>query len=171
MEKVILVDEKDREIGTEEKQTAHLKPMLHRAFSVHLVNDKNEILLQRRASSKYHCGGLWTNACCSHPRPGEDVLDAAKRRLMEEMGISCEIHKVFDFIYQAELPNGLFEHEFDHVFVGRFSSNPEINKQEVDDWKYIDSNTLLKDMEVNPENYTPWFKIIFKEIIQRNLSI
>lgn len=164
MEKVILVDEQDNELGVMEKMQAHLKPTLHRAFSVFLVNDNNEILLQKRALEKYHCGGMWTNTCCSHPRPGEDVKAAAIRRLQEEMGITCDIHKVFEFIYEAKLPNGLYEHELDHVFFGHFSGEPQINKAEVEAWKYISFDDLTVDVSKNPENYTPWFKVIFKEL-------
>ncbi len=164
MEKVILVDEKDNELGVMDKMEAHMQPTLHRAFSVFLVNDKNEVLLQKRAIEKYHCGGMWTNTCCSHPRPGEDVKVAANRRLEEEMGINCVIVKIFDFIYEAKLPNGLYEYEFDHVFWGSFSGIPNINTAEVEDWKYMNFDDLEQDVTENPENYTPWFKIILKEL-------
>ncbi|WP_346237576.1 isopentenyl-diphosphate Delta-isomerase [Niabella insulamsoli] len=161
---VVLVDERDEALGTMEKMEAHEKALLHRAFSVLLFNEQNEWLLQRRALDKYHCGGLWTNTCCSHPYPDENTKDAAVRRLQEEMGISCRLEKAFDFIYKASFDNGLTEHEFDHVFIGNFSGDPQINTQEVADWKYISSEDLKKDMATHPEDYTPWFKIIIDKM-------
>lgn len=157
---VILVDSNDNEIGSMEKMKTHEQKLLHRAFSVLIFNDKNELLLQQRAIDKYHSGGLWTNTCCSHPRPGESVEDAAKRRLQEEMGFECELKKVFDFIYKADFENGLTEHEFDHVLTGRFSGEPVINKAEVENWKYISIDDLNQNMQDHPEEYTPWFKIL-----------
>ena len=132
MEKVILVDRKDHKIGLMEKQEAHIKGLLHRAFSVFVFNKNNELLLQKRALHKYHSGGLWTNTCCSHPRENENTLDAANRRLQEEMGVSCKLEFKFNFIYKASLDNKLFEHEFDHVFFGFSDNLPQINKEEVD---------------------------------------
>ncbi|MFT4094742.1 MAG: isopentenyl-diphosphate Delta-isomerase [Niabella sp.] len=161
---VVLVDERDRAIGTMGKTEAHEKGFLHRAFSVLLFNSKGELLLQQRAFDKYHCGGLWTNTCCSHPFPDEDILIAAKRRLQEEMGITCRLQKAFDFIYKAGFDNGLTEHEFDHVFFGQFSGVPAINKKEVANWKYIPLYDLKKDRAHHPENYTPWFKIIVEHL-------
>ncbi|MCH5599676.1 isopentenyl-diphosphate Delta-isomerase [Niabella ginsengisoli] len=161
---VILVDENDNAKGTMEKMEAHQKGLLHRAFSVLLFNDKKEWLLQQRALDKYHCGGLWTNTCCSHPFPDEDILHAAKRRLKEEMGIEGELDKAFDFIYKASFKNGLTEHEFDHVFIGQFSDTPNINTQEVADWKYISLSDLKEDLQLHPEKYTPWFKIIIDKM-------
>ncbi|ADY52279.1 isopentenyl-diphosphate delta-isomerase, type 1 [Pseudopedobacter saltans DSM 12145] len=163
-EQVILVNENDEAIGTMAKLGAHLKPTLHRAFSVCLFNDKGEMLLQKRASGKYHCGGLWTNTCCSHPRPEEDTLNAANRRLMEEMGITTELSEVFDFTYQAVFDNGLFEYEFDHVFFGTFSDKPLINTEEVEDWKYLSLEDIRIDLSRNPEKYTPWFKLIIEKL-------
>ena len=132
IEKVILVDKNDNEVGTMEKQEAHVKGLLHRAFSVFIFNDKNELLLQRRAVNKYHSGGLWTNTCCSHPRQNEKTKDAAKRRLLEEMGMRSTLKKQFDFIYKAKLDNNLYEHEFDHVFFGFTNDLPIINQEEVE---------------------------------------
>ena len=134
-EKVILVNNNDTPIGLMEKMEAHEKALLHRAFSVFVFNKNDELMLQQRALSKYHSPGLWTNTCCSHPRVDEPVIDAGRRRLMEEMGFDCEIEKIFDFIYKAELDQGLTEHEFDHVLFGRYNENPEINPKEVKRWK------------------------------------
>lgn len=168
-ELLVLVDEWDNAVGEMSKLEAHEKGLLHRAFSVLLFNDRRELLLQQRAFDKYHCGGLWTNTCCSHPYPDEDVKTAASRRLKEEMGIECALQKSFDFIYKAEFDNGLTEHEFDHVFLGEFSGAPVINKNEVADWKYISLSDLQIDISNHPEKYTPWFKIIMTEIEARQL--
>ena len=164
MEKVILVNELDEPIGEMEKMEAHEKGVLHRAFSVFIFNDKNELLLQKRASSKYHSGGLWSNSCCSHPRSGESIVDAGKRRLVEEMGFSVPLDAVFSFIYKAELDNSLTEHELDHVLIGRYNDAPEMNLDEVEDWDYVDLESLESDMSDHPENYTEWFKIIFDRV-------
>lgn len=167
MEYVILVDENDQEIGQMEKMEAHEKALLHRAFSIFLFNDKNELLLQQRAHSKYHSGGLWTNTCCSHPRAGETVLEAANRRLMEEMGIEAEMQSEFSFIYRAELDNDLTEYELDHVVLGTFNGEPVINPEEVAAWKYVSMKEIEADMKANPENYTAWFRIVFDEVHNR----
>lgn len=167
MEYVILVDENDQEIGQMEKMEAHEKALLHRAFSIFLFNDKNELLLQQRAHSKYHSGGLWTNTCCSHPRAGETVLEAANRRLMEEMGIEAEMQPEFSFIYRAELDNDLTEYELDHVVLGTFNGEPVINPEEVAAWKYVSMKEIEADMKANPENYTAWFRIVFDEVHNR----
>ncbi len=161
-EKVILVDKNDNQVGLMPKLEAHEKGVLHRAFSIFIFNSKYELLLQKRASSKYHSGGLWTNTCCSHPREGEDILDAANRRLDEEMGIKTSLRKVYDFIYKAELDNQLTEHEFDHVFYGVFDNNPILNKDEAEDFKWVDMETLNNDIIKNEDNYTVWFKIAFE---------
>tara|TARA_B100000941_G_scaffold196802_1_gene142685 strand:- start:740 stop:1258 length:519 start_codon:yes stop_codon:yes gene_type:complete len=161
MESVILVDEKDNQVGLMPKLEAHQKGLLHRAFSVFIFNSDYKLLLQKRASSKYHSGGLWTNTCCSHPRDGEDVIDAANRRLNEEMGIKTSLRKVFDFIYTAELDNNLIENEFDHVFYGVYDIDPIINKEEAEDFKWVDMKTLKNDIENNKDQYTVWFKIAF----------
>lgn len=167
MEYVILVDENDQELGLMEKIEAHEKGLLHRAFSIFLFNDKNELLLQKRAHSKYHSGGLWTNTCCSHPRSEESILDASHRRLMEEMGIKSEMKEAFSFIYRAEFDNGLSEHELDHVVIGTFSGEPIVNSKEVADWKYMPMNELEADMKSRPEKYTAWFRIVFDEVHKR----
>ena len=160
-EKVILVDENDNQVGLMPKLEAHQKGLLHRAFSVFIFNSKYQLLLQKRAISKYHSGGLWTNTCCSHPREAEDILDAANRRLLEEMGIKTNLRKVFDFIYKAELDNELTENEFDHVFYGVFDENPTLNKEEAEDYKWVDMETISNDIIRNSDNYTVWFKIAF----------
>ena len=161
-ENVILVDENDNQVGLMPKLEAHEKGLLHRAFSIFIFNSKYELLLQKRSSSKYHSGGLWTNTCCSHPREGEDTSDAANRRLIEEMGIETSLRKVHDFIYKAELDNNLTEHEFDHVFYGVYNEDPVINKDEADDFKWIDMGLLNEDIKINGDNYTVWFKIAFE---------
>jgi isopentenyl-diphosphate delta-isomerase len=156
---VILVDEKDNQIGTGEKLDTHKKGILHRAFSIIIYNTKGEMMLQLRAKTKYHGGGLWTNACCGHPRPGEDLMAAMKRRLREEMGFECELTKMFEYIYQVKLDKGMTEHEFLHVFKGTFDGVPNLNPEEADDWKWISMKDLKTDMKKNPQNYTPWFKL------------
>ena len=164
MEYVVLVDESDHQIGLMEKQAAHVTPHLHRAFSVFVFNSKGELLLQQRALSKYHSPGLWTNTCCSHPRAGETLEEATSRRLKEEMGIHCEMHEVYTFIYKAPVGEGLTEHEFDHVFIGQSDDMPEINRDEVEAWKYMSLADLKADIEHHPEHYTEWFKITFEEM-------
>ena len=161
MENVILVDEKDNQVGLMPKLEAHQKGLLHRACSEFIFNSDYKLLLQKRASSKYHSGGLWTNTCCSHPRDGEDIIDAANRRLNEEMGIKTSLRKVFDFIYTAELDNNLIENEFDHVLYGVYDIDPILNKEEAEDFKWIDMETLKNDIENNTDQYTVWFKIAF----------
>lgn len=166
-EYVILVDKEDNKIGLMEKMEAHEKALLHRAFSVFIFNKQGEFLLQRRALSKYHSGGLWTNTCCSHPRDGETHLEAGKRRLQEEMGFVCDLEKQFDFIYKSELDNELTEHELDHVLFGKYDGPIEFNKEEVMDYKYVDLDSLIQDMNNQPEKYTEWFKICFAEVKTR----
>lgn len=163
MDAVILVDDRDVEIGTMEKLEAHRKGELHRAISVFVFNSKGELLLQRRAQQKYHSGGLWTNTCCSHPMPGEPSEKAAKRRLREEMGIDLSPEFSHKFIYKIDLDNDLIEHEYDHVFKAVYDGQPTVNKEEVEDWKYIDLNSLRADMDVNPDRYTHWFKLIMND--------
>ena len=162
MEQVILVDRSDNEIGLMEKMEAHRKGLLHRAFSVLLFDKEGRLLLQKRSRNKYHSSGLWTNTCCSHPLPGESVEDASRRRLREEMGIDLQPAFSFSFIYEAALDKELREHEYDHVFIGTFDGVPEINHSEVSDWKYAALPWLKKDMELHPERYTAWFKLIIK---------
>ena len=168
---VVLVDKNDDEIGVEEKIKAHKEGKLHRAFSIFIFNSKGELLLQQRAKEKYHSGGLWTNTVCSHPAPGEKLEEATKRRLNEEMGFTTETKEIFSFIYQSEYENGLTEHEFDHIFVGNYDNDPDINKEEAMDHKWISIDELNKDIKTNPDNYTTWFKIILEnEIFLRSLS-
>jgi isopentenyl-diphosphate delta-isomerase len=162
MEMVILVDQEDKAIGTMEKMEAHRKGELHRAFSVLIFNSKGEILLQKRAAQKYHSGGLWTNACCSHPLMGEKMEDAARRRLQEEMGIDVQPVFSYKFIYKTNLDRNLIEHEYDHVFIGTFDGDPDVNKNEVDEWKYVSVSWLKTDMQQHPDAYTYWFKLIVK---------
>lgn len=162
MEHVILVDEGDNAIGTMEKMEAHKKGVLHRAFSVLLFDGGGRILLQKRASKKYHSSGLWTNTCCSHPAPGEKMEDAVRRRLLEEMGIDLQPEFAYKFIYRANLDQGLIEHEFDHVFIGTFDGEPDINHEEVEDWKFVALDWLKKDIGENPGRYTYWFKLIIE---------
>lgn len=166
MEQVILVDELDNELGVMEKILAHKKALLHRAFSIFVFNDKGQLLLQQRASTKYHSPDLWTNTCCSHPRPEESTHEAANRRLKEEMGFECELAYQFNFIYKAELDQGLTEHEFDHVFFGMYTGVVNPNKEEVLDYKFVDVQEVLLDMDTNPDKYTVWFKIIFNKVNQ-----
>lgn len=161
---VILVDEHDNAIGTMEKMQAHVEGKLHRAFSVFVFNEKDELLIHQRAEHKYHSGGLWTNTCCSHPMPHETVEEAAHRRLMEEMGFDCELFEVFAFSYYAELDKGLTEHEYDHVFFGRFDGKPSINPAEVSSYKYMTIDEVKADINLNPLQYTEWFKLIFQQI-------
>jgi isopentenyl-diphosphate delta-isomerase len=160
MEEVILVNTNDEELGTLEKLAAHEQGVLHRAFSVLTFNQKGELLIHRRAFDKYHCPGLWTNTCCSHQRKGETNEQAAQRRLQEEMGFSVPVKSIGSFIYRVEFENGLIEHEFDHVLVGKFNENPSPNPGEVVDWKYIALEELEKNIHVHPEEYTYWFKEI-----------
>ncbi|WP_372474633.1 isopentenyl-diphosphate Delta-isomerase [Capnocytophaga sp. ARDL2] len=163
MEKVILVDTNDNPIGLMEKIEAHEKALLHRAFSVFVINVKKEVLLQQRAAHKYHSPLLWTNTCCSHQRENETNLQAGKRRLKEEMGMEVPLEEVFSFIYKAPFDNGLTEHEFDHVMIGYSNQSPVINPEEVADWKWMDIIELRNDIEANPQVYTEWFKIIFQK--------
>ncbi len=161
---VILVDDEDNEIGLMEKMEAHIKAAKHRAFSIFVFNSNNELLIHRRALSKYHSPGLWTNTCCSHPRKGETLQQAVHRRLKEEMGFDCELSDQFQFSYKADVGDGLTENEFDHVFVGKFNGKPLINKDEVDDWKYMSMENIQNDLNRKPDNYTVWFKIAFKHV-------
>ena len=160
-ENVILVDKNDTQIGLMSKLDAHKKGILHRAFSVFVLNNNNEIMLQKRAYNKYHSGGLWTNTCCSHQREGENSIEAGKRRLLEEMGFETELKIITSFIYKVEFENGLTEHEFDYLLIGKYIKSPVINKQEVADWKWMKVELIADDIKLNPNNYTSWFKIIF----------
>jgi isopentenyl-diphosphate delta-isomerase len=161
---VILVDENDEQIGTMEKMEVHQKALLHRAFSVFIFNDKGEILLQKRANKKYHSGGLWTNACCSHPGPGEETLAAAEHRLQEEMGFNAALKKAFDFIYKTPFDNGLTEYEFDHVFIGTYNGDIAPNADEVSDYCYKSVEEIKNSIGSHPQKYTEWFKIAFPKM-------
>ncbi|WP_010252898.1 isopentenyl-diphosphate Delta-isomerase [Myroides injenensis] len=162
-ELVILVNEKDEQVGVMEKIEAHEKALLHRAFSVFILNKNNEVMLQQRAAEKYHSPLLWTNTCCSHQRAGETNIEAGKRRLKEEMGFEVPLKDVFNFIYKAPFSNGLTEHEFDHVMIGYYDDEPNINPDEVEAWKWMSIEDIKEDMEKHPELYTEWFKIIFSK--------
>ena len=162
-ENVILVNQNDEQIGLMPKLEAHEKALLHRAFSVFILNSKNEIMLQQRAHQKYHSPLLWTNTCCSHQREGETNIEAGSRRLFEEMGFKAELKELFHFIYKAPFDNGLTEHELDHVMIGYYNDDPAINLEEVEDWKWMKIEDIKADIEQKPEIYTVWFKIIFDE--------
>jgi len=164
MEQVILVDENDNEIGLMEKIEAHRQALLHRAFSVFIFNSKGDILLHQRSLKKYHCGGLWTNACCSHPRKGEATIDAAKRRLKEEMGIETTLEKAFDFIYKAEFNNGLTEYEFDHVFVGYHDGEVDPDYDEVEEFAWVTMDRMKESTTQRSHFYTPWFLIAYPKV-------
>ncbi|CAA7194455.1 MULTISPECIES: isopentenyl-diphosphate Delta-isomerase [Chryseobacterium] len=160
---VVLVDPHDNMLGVMEKQQAHVNGLLHRAFSVFLFNEKGEMLLQKRASKKYHSPSQWTNAVCSHPRKGESYLEGAKRRVKEELGIEVELTEKFNFIYKADVGGGLWEHELDHVFIGNYNANFNLNLNEVEEVRYISIEQLDQEISENPENFTEWFKIILEE--------
>jgi isopentenyl-diphosphate delta-isomerase len=159
---VIVVDQFDNETGSAEKLEAHSGGILHRAFSIFVFNSDRELLLQKRAQGKYHSGGLWSNSCCGHPRPGEETRAAAKRRLREELNLSCDLQIAFEFLYRVELDNSLIEHEYDHVFIGTFDGLPEPDKSEVEDWKWVGINELIADLELQPDRYTFWLSTAMK---------
>lgn len=162
MDHVVLVDADDREIGTMDKMEAHVTGTLHRAFSILVFNSQGEILIQQRAADKYHSAGLWTNTCCSHPRPNETIRQAGVRRLREEMGIHAEPDFLYKFVYRAPLDNGLVEHELDHVLRATFDGTPVCNPAEVQAWKYVPVPELLADVSAHPEKYTCWFRMILQ---------
>ena len=164
MDKLILVDENDVPIGTIEKMEAHQKALLHRAFSVFIFNTNGEMLLQQRAIDKYHSGGLWTNTCCSHPYERQETKPAAEKRLQEEMGFTTELTKVFDFIYKAPFDNGLTEHEYDHVFTGKYDGVVIPDKSEVENYCFMSMEGIKESMQLHPEKYTVWFKIAFPKM-------
>src|SRR3972149_7794706 len=161
VEKVILVNENDRKIGEEEKLLAHTMGKLHRAFSVFIFNSKKELLLQKRAITKYHSGGLWTNTCCGHPRPKEKTKNAAERRLKEETGIKCSLKKIFSFKYKTKFKNSLIENEFDHVYIGFSNKKPKQNHNEFSDLRWLSLKQIKKEIELKPNLYTFWFRKIF----------
>jgi len=167
---VILVDINDQPIGKMEKLKAHQLGELHRAFSVFLFNDSKELLLQKRASHKYHSAELWSNTCCSHPSPGEHLTTTAQNRLLEEMGLTTSLQPLFSFIYKTEFDNGLIEHELDHVLIGSVNANPLPNPNEVSDWRYASFEEITKEIESNPNEYTFWFKEIYKRVFKYILS-
>lgn len=168
-EYVILVDEKDNEKGKEEKMKAHEKGLLHRAFSIFIFNSEGLMLLQKRALHKYHSAGLWSNACCSHPMPKEETINAAHRRLKQELGFDTQLEKKFSFIYKADVGNDLIEHEFDHVFFGVYNGKIKINTEEVAETRWINKKKLLEEIRKKPEQFTAWFKIAIKEIQKKAL--
>nr|WP_199156193.1 isopentenyl-diphosphate Delta-isomerase [Pedobacter sp. ASV2] len=171
MEQVILVNKFDEPQGSMEKMEAHQKGLLHRAFSIFIFNSKNELLLQQRAKDKYHSAGLWTNTCCSHPRLGESNIEAAKRRLREEMGMECVLTEAFSFIYKAPLENGLIENEFDYVFFGISDDLPIVNPNEVQCYRYMNLKVLQNDINKQPQLYTSWLKICLNEVVEHYLDI
>ena len=162
-EQIILVDENDNEIGSGEKLEVHQNAQLHRAFSILIFNSQGELLIQQRATDKYHCPGIWANTCCSHPRVGESVLEAAHRRLLEEMGFDCPLEEKDSFVYKAVFDNGLTENEFDHVLIGKYDGQIAINPKEVGDSQWISLEELKKDIAENTTKYAPWFKIIIEK--------
>lgn len=164
MEEIILVDTSDRQVGTGEKMDVHRQGRLHRAFSIYIFNSKGQLMLQKRHSAKYHSGGLWTNTCCSHPRNGEPLHDAAHRRLKDEMGFDCELREAFSFIYKVPLDKGLTEHEYLHVFIGQYDGEPAINPEEAEGWKWMDFSELQKDIKKNPQHYTKWFQLTIDKL-------
>ncbi len=166
VEEVVLVDQHDNPVGTMEKMEAHKKGLLHRAFSVFLFNSEGEMLLQQRAADKYHSAGLWTNACCSHPRPGETIEAAARRRLIEEMGISAAVQPLFQFVYEASFDNGLREHEYDHVLVGTINGAVPFNPDEVAAVQYASMNELQARLHREPDQFTAWFRLAFPSMQQ-----
>jgi isopentenyl-diphosphate delta-isomerase len=168
-DEVVLVDEQDAPIGTADKQEAHRSGALHRAFSVFVFDGAGRLLLQRRAADKYHSGGLWANTCCSHPRPGEDVADAAHRRLREEMGFDCELSPAGSFVYRASLGNGLTEHEFDHLLVGRFDGEPRPDPAEVGAWRVVRVPELRRDMAARPDRYAAWLSPALARLAEQGL--
>jgi isopentenyl-diphosphate delta-isomerase len=167
MIKLILVNKNDRQVGVEEKLKAHIKGKLHRAFSILIINSKNQMLLQKRAKNKYHCPDLWSNTACSHPFPGEETEKAARRRLKEEMGFSCRLKKIGKFYYKKKFSNGLTENEIDSVFIGKCNKKPNPNKNEVSEINWISLGDLKKDMKNNPKKYTYWFKLIIKKYFSK----
>ncbi|OLS24542.1 MAG: Isopentenyl-diphosphate Delta-isomerase [Candidatus Heimdallarchaeota archaeon LC_3] len=166
VENVILVDTNDKKLGEEEKMSAHEKGLLHRAFSIFVFNSKGELLLQQRAFHKYHSKGIWANTCCSHPRTSETLNESVNRRLQEELGFTTDLEKKFDFIYKAPVEN-LIEHEFDHVFVGKYDGEVRPNPDEVHDYKWIAKEQLIADSKEHPEKYAEWFKIIINQYLDK----
>jgi isopentenyl-diphosphate delta-isomerase len=167
MTDLILVDEQDREVGTAEKLDAHEKGLLHRAFSICVFDTAGRLMLQQRAKTKYHCGGLWSNTCCGHPMPGERVEQAAHRRLGEEMGFDCPLEKVHELVYRVPFENGLTEHEYLHVFAGTHDGEPSLNPEEADAFAWADIPALQDAIAAHPETYTYWFKLILPTVLEK----
>jgi isopentenyl-diphosphate delta-isomerase len=166
---VVLVDEKDRELDREEKLKAHQNGgKLHRAISVLVFNSKGGVMLQRRALTKYHAAGLWANTTCSHPMPGESVIATGHRRLKEEMGFDCDMREAFTFIYKADVGSGLTEYEYDHVLFGNYDGEPRINTSEVMDWKWMSLKEIKEEMEIIPEKYAPWFRLMIDRAMKES---
>lgn len=163
-EYVIIVDERDEAVGIGEKVETHRHGRLHRAFSIFVFNSKGELMLQKRADSKYHSNGLWSNTCCGHPRPGESTLTAARRRLREEMGFTCDIQEVFEMLYYVQLTDEISEYEYDHILVGMFDGHPQLDETEVEDWKWVNLEALRSDLCVNPQAYTYWLKLFLDTV-------
>ncbi len=163
-ERVVLVDPNDQELGTAPKLAVHVEGRLHRAFSVFVFDAAGNLLLQQRAAGKYHSGGLWSNTCCGHPRPGEPTDVAAHRRLQEEMGFDCPLQPAFGFLYRSDVNGGLIEHEYDHVLVGRFDGTPAPNPQEVDDWRWVNLDVAITDLATHPRRYSAWFPIALEKL-------
>ncbi len=172
-EEIILVDEHDKSVGFMEKIVAHKNGgKLHRAFSIFIFNSKGQMLLQLRSVKKHHFGGLWTNTCCSHPRRGEELREAVYRKLKQECGFDTELKEIFSFIYKAhDKKSGLTEHEFDHVFIGKFDGEPNPNPEEIDELKWVDPKDLLQDVKKNPDNYTLWFRLALDSVLEIHKEI
>lgn len=170
-ENVVLVNEQDEAIGVEEKTRAHVLGALHRAFSIFILNSQNQLLIQKRAATKYHSRGLWSNTCCGHPRPGESIENASRRRLCEEMGFDVDLRKLFDFVYHTKLDEGLIEHEYDHVFVGWFQGLPKPDPHEIAGWQWANLAVLSADIEKYPKHYTYWFRIAFARFVHEVTTI
>jgi isopentenyl-diphosphate Delta-isomerase len=167
-EMLILVDENDMEVGTKEKMSIHREGLLHRCFSIFVFNRAGEVLMQKRAPSKYHSGGLWTNTCCGHPVAGENTKSAAHRRLREEMGFDCDMSEAFTFIYRAELDHNLIEHEYDHVFIGHYDGDVQPSPEEAETYAWLPVDRVLEEMNRQPKRYTVWSIIALKELLLRN---
>lgn len=165
MNEVILVDQNDVEVGRAEKLIAHKKGLLHRAFSIFLFNSDGDLLIQKRAANKYHSANLWSNTCCSHPKPNETLQEATKRRLKEELNIETELSWSFSHLYRVEFDSGLIENELDHIFIGTYDMLPQINPDEVSDFKYISISDLTLDIEKHPEDYSFWFKELIEKVL------
>jgi len=166
---LILVDKNDNEIGTEQKLKAHKEGLLHRAFSIFIFNSEGKMLMTRRAKSKYHWGGFWSNACCSHPRQGEDLEHAAHRRLEEELGFECELKELFSIVYKAKSENGIYEHEYDHIFIGRYDGEVKADPEETDEIRWVDPEELEKEI-YDSTRFTPWFQIAFAKLVHMDIE-